>query len=100
MPFATSGLWLALSLVAFGALGKPAVEPVMLAWLGDRVSRIKPEAMSSTMGVVNFVGQASGILAPILTGWIRDESGSLEGGFFLGAAVVFCGFLLCLFAKE
>ena len=100
MSFAESKLWLALSLVAFGGLGKPALEPVMLAWLGDRVSRVKPEAMASTMGVVNFVGQASGIVAPILTGWIRDVSGSLAGGFYLGAAIVSCGFLLCLFAKE
>ena len=100
MSVAHSRMWLAVSLVAFGALGKPAVEPVMVAWIGDRVSRIKPEAMGSTMGVVNCIGQLSGIAAPVLTGWIRDITGSLEGGFYLGGAIVVCGFLLCLFARE
>ncbi len=100
MSFAHSRLWLALSLLAFGALGKPAVEPIMLAWLGDRVARVKPEAMGSTMGVVNFIGQVSGVIAPVLTGWIRDVSGSLAGGFYVGGAIVFAGFLLCLSARE
>ena len=100
MSLAQSRLWLAVSLIAFGALGKPAVEPVMVAWIGDRVSQIKPDAMGSTMGVVNFVGQLSGAVAPVLTGWIWDVTGSLEGGFYLGGAIVFCGFLLCLFARE
>lgn len=100
MSLAQSKLWLAVSLIAFGALGKPAVEPVMVAWIGDRVSQIKPDAMGSTMGVVNFIGQLSGAVAPILTGWIWDITGSLEGGFYLGGAIVFCGFLLCLFARE
>ena len=100
MSFAHSRLWLALSLMAFGALGKPAVEPIMLAWLGDRVARVKPEAMGSTMGMVNFIGQISGVIAPVLTGWIRDVTGSLAGGFYLGGAIVFAGFLLCLSARE
>ncbi len=100
MSLAQSRFWLAVSLIAFGALGKPAVEPVMVAWIGDRVSQIKPDAMGSTMGVVNFIGQLSGAVAPVLTGWIWDVTGSLEGGFYLGGAIVFCGFLLCLFARE
>ncbi len=93
-------LGLALALLFFGATGKPAVEPILLAWVGDDVARSRPEAMGTAMGVVNLIGISSGIVAPVLSGLIRDLTGSLVGAFYLGAALLLFGFLMCLFSRE
>jgi len=43
------------------------------------------------MGLQNFVGNLAGILAPIVTGWIVDRTGSFVGAFAVAAAICVLG---------
>jgi MFS family permease len=91
---------LGLTLVAFGACGKPSIEPVLIAWVGESVGSTRPEALGRTLGVMNFVGVFSGVLGPLVSGLIKDLTGSLAGAFWVGAALSAAGALLTLLARE
>jgi cyanate permease len=43
---------------------------------------------------------ASSIVGPLLTGWVRDATGSLEGAFYAAAGVIVVGVLLALLPRE
>ncbi len=85
-----------LALLAYGVVGKLAWDPVAVAWLGDYVSRARPDAVGAAVGLFSFTGVFSAVIGPPLTGWIRDVTGSLAGGFYVAAAVALAG--LCLSA--
>lgn len=91
---------LILVLLSYGLFGKLAWEPVAIAWVGDRVSATKPEAMGTAIGVFSFVSVLSAVVAPVITGWIKDLTGSLVGGFYIGAMIAFCGFFFSLAPAE
>lgn len=91
---------LILVLLSYGLFGKLAWEPVAIAWVGDRVFVTKPEAMGTAIGLFSFVSVLSAIVAPVLTGWIKDLTGSLAGGFYVGAIIVFCGLFFSLVPAE
>ncbi len=73
-----------LALMAYGLVGKLAWDPLGIAWLGDYMSRTRPEA----------------VVGPPLTGLIRDLTGSLIGGFYLAAAIALVGFSLSLVPPD
>lgn len=95
-----SRLGLILGLLAYGLFGKLAWDPVAIAWVGDRVLATKPQAMGTAIGVFSFISVLSAIVAPVITGWIRDLTGSLAGGFYLGAMVALLGFFFALVPGE
>jgi MFS family permease len=57
-----------------------------------------PRASGSWVGVVNGIGNSSGIFGPILTGIIVDSTGSYANAFYIAAALSFVGGLWWLFA--
>ncbi|MFL6721954.1 MAG: MFS transporter [Sphingomonas sp.] len=80
--------------------------PAMLAWLvlGSAFSGIGgtnpyaisqiyagPEAAGTWVGVMNGVGNTSGIVGPILTGVLIQETGSYMAAFVVSAAIVAFG---------
>lgn len=91
---------LILVLLSYGLFGKLAWEPVAIAWVGDRVSATKPQAMGTAIGVFSFVSVLSAVVAPVITGWIKDLTGSLVGGFYIGALIALCGFFFSLAPVE
>jgi MFS family permease len=100
LPMIRSQTVLFLVLACYGMVGKLAWDPVMFAWLGDRVTRAHPTAVGAVMGLFGFTIMMSGFVAPAVTGWIRDLTGSLAAGFYLGGAVVLVGALLLLVPQE
>ncbi|OGB95461.1 MAG: hypothetical protein A3H39_02740 [candidate division NC10 bacterium RIFCSPLOWO2_02_FULL_66_22] len=84
------------TLMAYGLVGKLAWDPVGIAWLGDYMSRTRPEAVGAAVALFSFTSVLSAVVGPPLTGWIKDLTGSLAGGFYLAAAVALVGFLLSL----
>jgi MFS family permease len=48
-------------------------------------------AIGKWIGVQNCLGNLSGIVGPIVTGWIIDTTGGYQGGFALSAAVTLAG---------
>ena len=91
---------LIVALIAYGLFGKFAWDPIAIAWTGDHAARLSNEAMGAAVGVFNFAGMSSAVVAPLVSGIIRDLTGSLEGAFYLGAAVVLLGTLFVMRVEE
>jgi MFS family permease len=85
-----------LILMAYGLVGKLAWDPLGIAWLGDYVSRTHPEAVGAAVTLFSFISVMSAVIGPPVTGWIKDVTGSLAGGFYLAGALALAGFLLSL----
>ncbi|MBI4572023.1 MAG: MFS transporter, partial [candidate division NC10 bacterium] len=48
----------------------------------------------------SFTSVMSAVIGPPLTGWIKDLTGSLAGGFYVAAAVAIVGFFLSLVPAD
>ena len=48
-------------------------------------------------GVMNFVGNLSGVLAPVITGILIARTGSYSAGFAIGPLLLIAGIFLCWF---
>lgn len=91
---------LVLALICYGIFGKFAFDPVAVSWVGDHVSAANPHAMGTAIAVFNFSGMLSSIAAPTICGWIKDVTGSLVGGIYLGAAIVLLGVFAVMLVSE
>jgi len=87
-------------LLAYGLVGKLVWDPLGIAWLGDYISRRRPEAVGAAVALFSFTSVLSAVVGPPLTGWIKDETGSLAGGFYVAAGVALVGFLLSLVPAD
>lgn len=85
------------ALVLYGLTGKLALDPVLVAFVADNAPK---EGYSTAFGLYNFVGMSSSIVAPYITGWLADATGSLDSGFYLSAALLLVGLLVFSTAKE
>ena len=85
------------SLVLYGLTGKLALDPVLVAFVADNAPK---NGYSTAFGVYNFVGMSSSILAPYITGWLADVTGSLNSGFYLSGALLLVGLAVFSIAKE
>lgn len=89
-----------IALMAYGLVGKLAWDPLGIAWLGDYMSRTRPEAVGAAVALFSFTSVMSAVVGPPLTGWIKDRTGSLAGGFYLAAGIALVGFLLSLVPAD
>ncbi len=89
-----------LALMAYGLVGKLAWDPLGIAWLGDYMSRARPEAVGAAVALFSFTSVMSAVVGPPLTGLIKDLTGSLAGGFYLAAAIALVGFVLSLVPAD
>lgn len=100
MGYVVSLPMLIAALVCYGIVGKFSFDPISVAWVGDHVAKTNPQAMGTAIAVFNFSGMLSSIAAPIACGYIRDTTGSLVAGFYLGATIVLIGMVVVFFVKE
>lgn len=75
-------------LLLYGFLGKLAVDPVLISYITDQADS---KSVASTLGVFNFFGMSSSVVAPALTGYIIDKTGSGTWGFYIGAIILLVG---------
>ena len=75
----------------YGFLGKLAVEPIIISWLGENAPKIR---IGTTLGVFNFFGMMSSVIAPALTGKISDTTGSKVMGFYIAVVILLIGTIL------
>ena len=85
-----------LPLMAYGVVGKLAWDPLGIAWLGDYMAQNRPEAVGAAVALFSFTSVLSAVVGPPLTGWIKDLTGSLAGGFYLAGGLALVGFVLSL----
>ncbi|MEE8732236.1 MAG: MFS transporter [Eggerthellaceae bacterium] len=88
LVFGRSAFVVALGAVAYGFVGKLAVEPLIISWLG---SYTPPERMTTTFGIFNFCGMSASAFAPLVTGVLADALGSEVPGFLVAIAVLALG---------
>lgn len=93
---ATSSAFLLTSLILYGFLGKLAVEPIIISWMGENAPKV---GIGTTLGVFNFFGMMSSIIAPALTGNISDVTGSKVLGFYIAIVLLVIGTILFLLAN-
>jgi MFS family permease len=87
-------------LVTYGLVGKLAWDPVVYAWAGDRVTTAHRGAVSGCMGIFASLALSSAFVSPVVTGWIRDLTGSLAGGFYVAGGLALIGSVLLLVPAE
>lgn len=88
LVFGRSAAVVALGAVAYGFVGKLAVEPLIISWLGARTA---PDRMTTTFGIFNFCGMSASVCAPLATGVLADATGSDVPGFLIALAVLALG---------
>ncbi|HEX6798076.1 MAG TPA: MFS transporter [Ktedonobacterales bacterium] len=92
IPLAGSTLALYAALALYGFTGKLALDPILVAYVADRVPKT---AYSRAYALLNFAGMSSSILAPVVTGALADATGTLNAGFYLSTALLLVG-MLCM----
>jgi len=96
---ATNSTFLMIALILYGFLGKLAVEPIIISWLGENAPKV---GVGTTLGVFNFFGMMSSVIAPTLTGSISDATGSKVMGFYIAIILLIGGtfFFLTVNSKK
>jgi len=61
--------------------------------LGELAPR---DIVGTTFGVANFIGFISAWLAPYLTGWIKDSTGSFSGGLYMAGSLLLAAVILLM----
>lgn len=90
---ATNSTFLMIAFILYGFLGKLAVEPIIISWLGENAPKV---GVGTTLGVFNFFGMMSSVIAPTLTGSISDATGSKVMGFYIAIILLIGGTFLFL----
>lgn len=98
VAFAPSKSLLVLGLVLFGLTGGLALNPLIVAWGGDLAAG--KVGIGTAIATLNAAVVGGSIVAPALSGWLLDRTGSLEAAFLLAAGVGVLGLLLCLLPRE
>jgi len=88
---------LVIVLLLYGFLGKMAVDPVLISYVSDQADK---KTMATTLGTFNFFGMSSSVVAPALTGYIMDKTGSGVWGFYLGAILLIVGAIFFYVANK
>lgn len=84
-------------LLLYGFLGKLAVDPVLISYITDKADS---KSVASTLGVFNFFGMSSSVVAPALTGYIIDKTGSGQWGFYIGAIILLVGTIVFIISST
>ena len=96
----TSTFMLILILAVYGLFGGLAWNPIFVSWVSDHTSASGRIGMGTAMGVVNTAGMSSSFVAPVVSGWLTDLSGSLDWAFYVGGGVCLLGIVFALITEE
>lgn len=95
---AFDSMWvLYIALIGYGIFGKISTNPVLVAVVADNAPK---HALSTAFGLYNFIGMCGSILAPYITGWLTDVTGTLNAGFYFAGALLLIGTISVLFIRE
>lgn len=85
------------ALIGYGIFGKISTNPVLVAVVADNAPK---HALGTAFGLYNFIGMCGSILAPYITGWLVDITGTLNAGFYFAGILLVIGTISVLFIKE
>ena len=95
---ASSSAVLLIALAAYGVVSSLAWNPVLVSWAGDLVR--SRGGLGTAIGLLNAFAVGSSFVGPVITGAISDLTNSLTRGFYVGAAALFLGAVLCTFIED
>ena len=96
VPLSSSMNVLIAALIVYGLVGKVSTNPVLVAI----VAKSAPQnTLSTSFGVYNCLGMIGSILAPIVTGWLKQH-GSYDFSFYLAAVLIGVGIIAALMIKP
>lgn len=84
------------TLLAFGLFSNSAFVPIMVSWTADIAETRYPGLMGAAVGVFNCATMSSAIFAPVVSGYLRDVTGSLVPAIIAGSAIMLLGSCLIL----
>lgn len=87
-------------LLTFGLFSNSAFTPIMVAWTGDIAGQRYPGFTGAAVGIFNCVIMISAIAAPLISGYLRDLTGSLAPAILTGSLVMAAGIALLLGIPE
>lgn len=78
-------------LIFYGLFGKLAVEPILISHVADTAPKTN---YGTSFGVFNFFGMSSSVIAPPLTGYLADLTGTKMTGFYVAIGILIIATLL------
>ena len=75
----------------YGTTANSAFAPLMLAWLGDLLNKRYPGYIGAITGIHNCAIMTSAIVAPVISGLLRDYTGSLISAIIFGCLLMLVG---------
>ncbi|RDU35435.1 MFS transporter [Neobacillus piezotolerans] len=85
------------ALIGYGIFGKISTNPVLVAVVADNAPK---HALGTAFGVYNFIGMCGSILAPYITGWLTDKTGTLNAGFYFAGILLAIALISVMFIRE
>lgn len=86
--------------LVYGMTANSALCPVIVSWLADLLNDRYPGYMGVVTGVHNSSIMISAIVAPVVSGFLRDSLGSLAPAIFFGCLLMLMGTLVTLAVPE
>ncbi len=86
-----------IALTCYGLTGKLALDPILFAFVADHAPK---NVYATIFGVFNLAGMSASVVAPYVTGFIADITGTMVAGFYLAAVILLIGFIVMLFAAD
>src|SRR3954462_9996973 len=74
-----------------------ALQPIVQGMTGDMVPASE---RGSAFGMLNLVSEIGAVLSPVVSGILRDRTGSWAAGVYVAAAIMIVSFFLYLMVKE
>jgi len=84
------------AVIAYGIFGKWTVDGPLIAMLGDHATVKYPTMANAVFGVANSARMIGGLLSPLVSGVLLDQTGTLASGLLLAAVVLGVAGLLVL----
>jgi len=92
-----SMLVLYIALIAYGLFGKIGTNPVLVAVVANNAPK---HAYGTAFGLFNFIGMCGSILAPYITGFLADITGTMDMGFYFAGVLILVGTIASMFINE
>jgi MFS family permease len=74
-----------------------ALQPIVQGITGDQVPASE---RGSAFGMLNLISEIGAVLSPVVSGILRDATGSFSSSVFLAAGIMIASFFLYLMVKE
>ena len=90
-------LWLLGLLLFTSGLFFNALQPIVQGMTGDMVPASE---RGSAFGMLNLISEIGAVASPVVSGVLRDKTGSWSAGVYVAAGIMIISFFLYLMVKE